>query len=1573
MPKLSDKQIEAILARHMETGNTRGDFAAAVKDAYKAGGLPAAKQMRTLIGKRQKHAWEYGTGDATQAIANAQATDWYRSGKPGVPPPLTKRGYTQDESKGIIYALQNLPCVAATVKEAEKLDAYIARNPSAAATVHGSHDTIFGSKFNRSPVAQDVAHNLRDWIYNSARYGPFDRENLTREGLAKIRRTIQGRCDSLTKVIKLLRSDALYKKRSDAEMSKFLKKHCDDDVLGDGLIKNLVEHVTGLEYKYGEWACSPREDPDIVKMRAKRNEERRQDAASEKESREKRRQDARDLLKIIATRKIAAQAKGESFTFKQLNNTYRKLFPKSFDKKSRYGGGRRFRAYHWPGASRQDGIGSPSVDSEAYVRGPMGSGFGTRKIKSATEEKLLTMLVREMEQAAGQSLRDVEREVEREQAPKARAPKKETKTMATYYTKQQREDSDKARRSLGIPGEGTFASRQHAEAFKKVLTKGGYRLCRLNLSQRGPDDPITSLRAVVRRGDYAMVLEWYDGGRSVPGATGVTVGVLKGAKSDECVDRINTAKMIRAQDLRAGEMYDQIKLPSAKTFKAALSRMQGALNKGPAAIFSDLEVTSGVMRVRPKTAAPAKPKAIREGAKLTNAEKMMEIHRRVVKEGLDFRATDKSFLKKWAAVANVNATTPDVLYFDMIRNVKTHVPGAAIFDERARAINVTKTGDPYAKREPAATPQSKIAREERAYSDPSAAQEFAAKLQLRGKTNIRIDKKQDKHVVSWNERLDSEQREAKAAAKPKENATRLRRLITAEVQKFNAHGKTLKVTKSNSGSYVLGVEGESRRRFADRLKEAQEDVDYFLEMGVLPRGAEKLTPKPKPAAKPKRAKKMTYAAARTTLTEAARRNGFEVKVGVRTYLTAPNGAFRVILKKQVVYTQDMPKSGKWGDAKEHSTAEDMRDMAAMPDTAFASWLADSKRVATKLTPTEKKEAKAKAEGEGASDLPPLNLFYSRSSGIMLDGDTKPVKDGIKAVKSPRRFRYSRRLPSPYTWYVSNSRDKHVPREVIDALAKALVEKTGREVKVEYLAMDTSKTEPKVERETVEKVYSTDWKEAIDVIRGDYTSGKGAEKTRIRYRLDSDDVFKLDFNHSISADTVVRDFANAYIHLGLDKRAPSKREDFTRLLGKSLDNLGLTAKQKQNAREQYRKIIKDTLDARKSTVASKKDPIAKRRAEVQERRKPTRERKAAARKRREAQKKALGVDCTNLPDVYDQAVQERTTDEIRNEYMIETGNDLSHREAGARAVNIAYAAVYRAMQALAEIERGQIRDGAKRRKEAAKRTKQAQTALNKLDAGSYSGLNESPLASTLSGSVQFVPEPKATGLADNAEVARAKKRLNYTLKAVSKIINGYAAKAMYDCARDELTGKYRKRLATYAQHEKQVKAIKQSDLFAAAPKPAPKPAPKSAPKKKAAKKASPKPKKKAPSKKAAAKAKRAAKTKEANAQAVYDYLRRTPATDVQLAKTFGISKSMAAKLRRESKSKIMRVGVRACHTIYAATDAVRGSNAAKAVDKKEACALPKKGGTRKAKTGKTVKKGGSRPKRVVMVNGTAYEL
>jgi len=66
-------------------------------------------------------------------------------------------------------------------------------------------------------------------------------------------------------------------------------------------------------------------------------------------------------------------------------------------------------------------------------------------------------------------------------------------------------------------------------------------------------------------------------------------------------------------------------------------------------------------------------------------------------------------------------------------------------------------------------------------------------------------------------------------------------------------------------------------------------------------------------------------------------------------------------------------------------------------------------------------------------------------------------------------------------------------------------------------------------------------------------------------------------------------------------------------------------------------------------------------------------------------------------------------------------------------------------------------------------------------------------------------------------------------------------------------------------------------------------------------------------------------------------------------------------------------VRACHTIYAATDAVRGSNAAKAVDKKEACALPKKGGTRKAKTGKTVKKGGSRPKRVVMVNGTAYEL
>lgn len=46
-------------------------------------------------------------------------------------------------------------------------------------------------------------------------------------------------------------------------------------------------------------------------------------------------------------------------------------------------------------------------------------------------------------------------------------------------------------------------------------------------------------------------------------------------------------------------------------------------------------------------------------------------------------------------------------------------------------------------------PEAKLARKEKGYGDPSAAHEFAMKLQMKGFKGIRIDPKGGKYVVSW--------------------------------------------------------------------------------------------------------------------------------------------------------------------------------------------------------------------------------------------------------------------------------------------------------------------------------------------------------------------------------------------------------------------------------------------------------------------------------------------------------------------------------------------------------------------------------------------------------------------------------------------------------------------------------------------------------------------------------------------------------------------------------------------------------------------------------------------------------
>jgi len=116
----------------------------------------------------------------------------------------------------------------------------------------------------------------------------------------------------------------------------------------------------------------------------------------------------------------------------------------------------------------------------------------------------------------------------------------------------------------------------------------------------------------------------------------------------------------------------------------------------------------------------------------------------------------------------------------------------------------------------------------------------------------------------------------------------------------------------------------------------------------------------------------------------------------------------------------------------------------------------------------------------------------------------------------------------------------------------------------------------------------------------------------------------------------------------------------------------------------------------------------------------------------------------------------------------------------------------------------------------------------------------------------------------------------------------------------------------------------------------------APKKKKKKPAAPKKKpaaKKAPSRRVQAKKARKAMTDKQCQAAILELLKRTPATDPGLAKHFGISLYKAQKMRRALKTKVMRVGTRGCHSVYAAKDPIARSNAARMVHAKTTCEVP----------------------------------
>ena len=67
----------------------------------------------------------------------------------------------------------------------------------------------------------------------------------------------------------------------------------------------------------------------------------------------------------------------------------------------------------------------------------------------------------------------------------------------------------------------------------------------------------------------------------------------------------------------------------------------------------------------------------------------------------------------------------------------------------------------------------------------------------------------------------------------------------------------------------------------------------------------------------------------------------------------------------------------------------------------------------------------------------LRVRYSFNEGVLICGDTKPVKDVIHDLRVPYRFEYSHNLPEGCAWYVPRTRGTYQPRALIEAVVDQL--------------------------------------------------------------------------------------------------------------------------------------------------------------------------------------------------------------------------------------------------------------------------------------------------------------------------------------------------------------------------------------------------------------------------------------------------------------------------------------------------------------------------------------------------------
>ncbi len=373
-----------IAKRHgIEKSERYPEFAAyrsALRESYVAGGLADGLAMRSYLGGLGLG--NFDTADASGWLAEFAAEEWFRDGRPGLPPPLRGQAYSRQEIQGILSATVMLPAMVAMLGKAHALDQLMAADPVVGSVIRSGETRLWNARRGSTSVEDYVRQQVtaRDSM-ESAGLRSSDPAK-TREKLEKALSQRVSTANYYATALDIALQVETYRPRaSDAEVDDLLDALCRDRIDQDFVRAILAR--SGIDMHRDEAPCDlERRAVSSSEIRARREGEARKEASKTQKDTADTLADAQDLMRVFAS------MQPDEKTVVAYNRAYRKLFPKQWSSDRV-----RMHGRHWPGFQRAEKV-DPRHPSEITVIGPRGAGYfrTDRQPAGATEAQLFEML-----------------------------------------------------------------------------------------------------------------------------------------------------------------------------------------------------------------------------------------------------------------------------------------------------------------------------------------------------------------------------------------------------------------------------------------------------------------------------------------------------------------------------------------------------------------------------------------------------------------------------------------------------------------------------------------------------------------------------------------------------------------------------------------------------------------------------------------------------------------------------------------------------------------------------------------------------------------------------------------------------------------------------------------------------------------------------------------------------------------------------------------------------------------------------------------------------------------------------